>query len=226
MGANQRLLTNCSLFKRCFNTLLNETATQITMDDLQRIPRTDPLRINQSALETFMDQNKNKSCIFIGIEKERKHPFIAFNFRPAHSDGIHTCSAHADSDETTKLKFVFDESRGIVDIVVSNWREYRRDGGQRHYRRYHLMDLIPTEVERLLACAQLIKVGSFATNKDWKLFHHGVSRIPMIRLDNPRTCTYCILRYPKTAVVGVGVCFQILLILVFFFTKWIISHSP
>eukprot|EP01083_Nonionella_stella_P272319 923373_1 len=197
MRDNQRLLTNpnyrtySSFLKRSFNALLNRTATralatlakQITMEDLKRIPRTDPFRINQSALEKFMDQNKNNSCIFIGIDIERNKPFIAFKLRPVAAVSI--CGGGTGH---WRLKFVFGESTGndTVDIYATGDEVLQREW---HWSR----SFIPTQRERLFLCAKLIKVGDTTVSE---------YQIPLILLNKPMTFDYVLHRYPALAACG------------------------
>eukprot|EP01083_Nonionella_stella_P158274 514944_1 len=133
MHVNKRLLTNPNYRylnrKRSFYRLLNITVIRsfnresnvttvtrcdppfITMDDLKLIPRTEPLIINHAELFTFMQTNKNKSSIFMGIMAPnnlnwtQQKPFIAFNLRPVEKD----------SNDTTHFIFVFGDSSDLSD---------------------------------------------------------------------------------------------------------------
>eukprot|EP01083_Nonionella_stella_P070256 187864_1 len=170
----------CSFLNQSFSVLLNQT--RLTIEDLKRIARTNPLRINHSELETFMHKNRNKASIFIGTDNELNKTFIAFNL----------CPVKADSDNSTTLKFVFDELSGrIVDVVGSNWPDDCIVGSNwPDCNRRNWINIVFTCEELIFfTCEELIKTGSVTIDR----------RIFLVLLPKPMTWKYFKWRYPRSS---------------------------
>eukprot|EP01083_Nonionella_stella_P254670 874865_1 len=179
MYDNQALLThsNCrylnhELFlQRSFHSLLN--ATGLTMDDLKRIPLTEPLMIKPSHLECFMHRDTHKSSIFIGINNVNNKSFIAFTLRPVNK-GYHDFD---NFDDNTILRFVFDGSNRVnlyFPIYLPNINIYKL-----------------SNIGRLLRCAELVKVGSTSISTSI-----STPSIPLVLQNKSMTVNYFIHRHP------------------------------